>query len=83
MTKKQLLKRHIQTLTSLAKTLYKTPLSFRDYYFHVITIKNKIKFIEDGLGITFCKNKNNLFYYNKKFTKIPILDMRKFTGIED
>ena len=69
MTKNQLLKRHIQTLTSLAKTLYKTPLSFRDYYFHVITIKNKIKFIEDDLGITFCKNKNNLFYYSKNLQK--------------
>lgn len=82
-TKQQLklLKRYSNTLISIAKVMYKVPLTFRDYYFHVNSIKNKIKFIEDDLGITFLKNKNNLFYYNKRITKLPILDMRKFNKV--
>ena len=72
LTKKQLriITKYTKSLANLYKTINKLNLTFSDYYFHVNSIKNKIKFIEDDLGITIIKNKNNLFYYNKIIAKI-------------
>ena len=85
LNKKQLkiVTKYVKSLASLYKTINKLNLTFSDYYFHVNSIKNKIKFIEDNLGITIIKNKNNLFYYNKIIAKIPILNTRKYIAVDE
>lgn len=78
-----LITNYVELLASLYSTMNELNLTFNDYYFHVNTIKNKIKFIEDNLGITIVKNKNNLFYYNKIIAKMPILDTRKYLAVDE